>query len=168
MSTDSLDTWRQALRPKAKEPNGTEQFAPPEPSGAGDAEEKQPTRYRLGCIELRPARGLWSMPTYGQLIDVLFDGKPASFIALVFLHQVVVIKGRNLGSIVAGLRMRTQWLIEQHSPASPPAPGEPFIEKMEFITEDIPAVVAALRAGESPAAKKPAQTAGRGGAGVPG
>lgn len=156
---DSLTKWQQAVKPTLAKDSGPKE-ALPSPAPAEEIEEKQPTRYRLGCIELRPARGLCSLPTYAQLIDVMFDGKPTSFIALVFLHQVVVITGRNLGSIVAGLRMRTQWLIEQH--ILPQPEGQPFVEKMEFITEDIPAVVAKLRAGTSPPPKShpPARTVG--------
>jgi hypothetical protein len=146
--SDVLEKWQRTLKPTlAKDEYGSVSVTPPEPTEPVDADEKNPTRYRLGSLELRPARGLWSLPTYSQLIDILFDGKATSFVALIFLHQVVIIKGRNLSSIVAGLRMRTQWLIEQHD--APLSANEPFVEHMEFITENIPAVVAALRAGSS-------------------
>jgi len=163
--SDLLDKWQRAVKPTlAKDDGATRALPPPEPpaprasSGQEEGEEKSPTRYRLGSIELRPARGLWSLPTYAQLIDVLFDGKQPSFIALVFLHQLVIVKGRNLGSMVAGLRMRTQWMIEQHDIACPPPKGEPFVEAMEFITEDIPAALAALRSGVSQPPRQPPQT----------
>jgi hypothetical protein len=170
--SDFIDKWQRTIKPTlgptlAKD-DGVKLPAPsPEPTAQNNApgeedDEKKPTRYRLDSVELRPSRGLWSQPSYVQLIDVLFDGNPASFIALLYFHQVVVVKGRNLQSIVAGLRMRTQWIIEQHDEAKhePRAKNEPEVEHMEFITEDIPAVIAALRAGTFPAPKKslPAHT----------
>lgn len=155
--SDLLDKWQRSVKPTvAKDDEVKTPVASSAPSEQTDDEEKRPTRYRLGSIELRPARGLCSLPSYAQLIDVLFDGEPTSFIALIFLHQVVVITGRNLSSIVAGLRMRTQWVIEQHqeSKHGVRAKNEPVVEHMEFITEEIPAAVAALRAGKTPQSRQ--------------
>jgi len=113
-------------------------------------ESENPTRFRTERIELRPLRGLWSMPTYTQLVDVLFDGPNPSFLALVFVELLVIVKGRNLKSIVAGLRQRTQWIIEQYDSARDgPAPaGTPVVESMEFITDNIGHAVAVLRKGK--------------------
>jgi hypothetical protein len=67
------------------------------------------------------------------------------------MHQLVVIRGRNLKAIVAGLRMRTQWVIEQtdEQQAGAQAKDLPVVLSMEFITENVAYAVAALRTGKS-------------------
>jgi len=45
-----------------------------------------------------------------------------------------ILRGRNLKSIVAGLRMPTQWVIEEHDPRKePPAKNAVVVESMEFL-----------------------------------
>lgn len=161
--SDHIQQWQAKLKPTlAKDDNVKKPVASSQPSEEIDP-EKDPTRYRQSSIELCPLRGLWSLPSYAQLIDVLFDGTPTSFIAIIFLHQIVIVKGRNLQTIVAGLRMRTQWKIEQYDPAKHGQPGkhDPVVEHMEFITENMPETVAALRAGMSPPPKKIPHTGAR-------
>ena len=143
MTKDPLEKWR---KPGAA-------AAPPtlvKDSGANtegqEYEEKDPTRFRLHCLEMRPTTGLWALLSYAELMDVLFDGPNPSFIALVFTRQLVIVKGRDLKTIVAGLRMRTQWVIEQYDEKKGPAPkNTPVVESMEFFYQDVPMLVAELR-----------------------
>ena len=121
-------------------------------TGGGDT-DKQPTRYRIHCVEFRPLTDLWSWSAYAQLIDMLADGENPSFIALLFFHQLVIIRGRNLKAIVAGLRMRTQWVIEQQ--ATPPANrNAEYVESIEFITENVTAYFTQLRQTEKKSPKE--------------
>jgi hypothetical protein len=142
MADDVLSKWRKDAVPvppalvKNSEPDAGEE-------SGGD---ERPTRFRQHCLELRPRNSLCSFPAYSQLIDTLVDSvENPTFIALVFLHVLVIVRGRNLGVHVAGLHQRTLWLIEEHT--TPPAnPKALYVESMEFISENIHAAVAALRA----------------------
>jgi hypothetical protein len=146
MTKDPLEKWR---RPGSA-------AVPPtlvKDSSGGDAQaqeeyeqEKDPTRFRLHCLEIRPLVGLWALLSYAELMDVLFDGPNPSFIALVFTRQLVIVRGHDLKAIVAGLRMRTQWVIEQYHEKKGPAPKTaPVVESIEFFYQDIPMLVADLR-----------------------
>ena len=150
MPEDFLAEWKRrtgTAQPVAREASPQLAMGGGMDAQSGEDDEESPTRYRMERIELRPLRGLWSMPSYAQLLDVLFDGKNPSFLALVFVDLLVIVKGRNLKFIVAGLRMRTQWIIEQYDEArnGPAGAGKPVIESMEFITDNIGQAVAALR-----------------------
>lgn len=117
MAEDFLAEWKRrtgAAHSAAKEAAPELAMVGGTDAQASEDGEDNPTRYRMERIEPRPLRGLWSMPSYSQLLDVLFDGKNPSFLAMVFVDLLVIVKGRNLKSIVAGLRIRTQWIIEQH------------------------------------------------------
>jgi len=117
---------------------------------SGADEEDAPTRFRLHCVELRPLKAMWCLLNYAELREVLFDGKRPSIAALYFTHVLVIISGGNLKSIVAGLRMHTQWVIEEYDERNGAAPmGKPCVSAMDFITDDIPRAVATLRLGGS-------------------
>jgi hypothetical protein len=144
-----LDKWR---KPGAASAPVVAPVPPPvlvkdSDAGTGDLnpeQDKDPTRFRLHSLEIRPLEGLWALLSYAELMDVLFDGANPSFIALVFTRQLVIIKGRNLKSIVAGLRMRTQWVIEQYDEKNPQ--DNPYVvESMEFFYQDVPRMIAELR-----------------------
>jgi hypothetical protein len=105
MREDFLAEWKP--RTGAAQPVANETSPRPASDGgmdaqSGDDQEDNPTRYRMERIELRPLRGLWSMPSYTQLLDVLFDGKNPSFLALVFVDLLVIVKGRNRNSSSQG------------------------------------------------------------------
>jgi hypothetical protein len=153
MIKNPLEKWE---RPGQK--NGGEKQAPPElvkdvapaPEKHEQEEElKDPTRYRLHSLELRPVGQMWANPSYAELIDVLDDGKNPTMLVLWFSRQVIVIKGRPeaLKIIIAGLRQRTQWVIEQHDKQNgPPSKNTSKVESMEFFYENLPALIAKFRA----------------------
>jgi len=152
MPEDPLKKWeRHIAKPAHAQQDGdVAADAPSSDRTGGDETDKQPTRYRIHCVEFRPLADLWSWSAYAQLIDMLADGENPSFIALLFFHQLVIIRGRNLKAIVAGLRMRTQWVIEQQ--AAPPANrNAEYVESIEFVTENVTAYFTQLRQTE----KKP-------------
>jgi hypothetical protein len=146
MRSEIVKKWErrtgQASPVQRKQPESTPAADVPATDSTGD--EQQPTRYWLHCLELRPRQGLWSRPTYAELRDFMADGEKPSFVAILFHHLLVILTGRNLKSIVGGLRMRTQWTIEQN--ASPPAdPKALYVESMEFISENIQAAFTLLQ-----------------------
>src|ERR1700734_3037434 len=124
MAEDPLAKWRKpGIAPlEPREQAGARPVDPPKlvkdsgPAPEETDDEKSPTRYRLHVLELRPLRGFTSCPAYADYQDMLFDESAFTVIVLVFRRLLVVIRGRNLVSIVAGLRMRTQWVIEEHDP----------------------------------------------------
>lgn len=157
MTEDPLKKWERRTGQSAaghvptKQPEAKPAAETQAADKAGD-EQEQATRYRVHCLELRPLNGLWSWPAYTELRDFMADGENPSFVAILFHHMLIVLKGRNLRIIVAGLRMRTQWVIEQH--ATPPAdPKALYVESMEFITENIQAAFTALRQTQKQSAK---------------
>lgn len=118
---------------------------------AGEAGDDVPTRFRLHCVEVRPLRAMWSLLNYADLRETLFDGRRPHVAGLYFTHVFVVVQGGNLATIVAGLRMHTQWVIEEHDERKdgPPPPGKPFVSFMEFIRRDMADAVAVFSRGGS-------------------
>jgi len=157
MAKDPLEKWRNpgvAPAVTAPAPPTLVKDSGPDAEDLEKEHEKDPTRFRLHVLELRPLHGLWALLSYAELMDVLFDGANPSFVALVFTRQVVIIKGRNLKTVVAGLRMRTQWVIEQHDEKKGALPkNAPVVESMDFFYQDLPQLVTELRGGKTNPAK---------------
>jgi hypothetical protein len=117
--------------------------------GAQQDDEKKPTRFRLPCVEMRPLQALWCYAKYSQLINVLADGRNPTFVALWFSQMLVILRGRELQSIVAGMMTETQWFIEQYDEKKngTPPKGMPVVLSFEFIFENILERVAGLMKG---------------------
>jgi hypothetical protein len=83
-------------------------------------------------LEFRPLRGTYKLLSYGELVQVEYDPH-FGFIVLIFRHVMVKIRGRNLESVLSGLRPRLLHVIAQDDPQRLADDGKPFVEKIEFI-----------------------------------
>jgi hypothetical protein len=75
-----------------------------------------------GWLELRPLKSPWSLCSYAQLRKIQFNGPKPTRLDLIFTFEMVTVKGRNLESVLNGLRSRTLASIEQFDPKSQEAP----------------------------------------------
>jgi hypothetical protein len=75
-----------------------------------------------GWLELRPVKGPWALCSYAQLRKILFNGAKPTRIDLIFTYELITVKGRNLETLVSGLRSRTLACVEQFNPATQVAP----------------------------------------------
>jgi len=81
---DSLDKWRKPGSVPAASALVKDSGPVPDADVPEADDEKDPTRFRLHVIEIRPAAGLWSYPSYSELDNVLCHGPAFTFVALVF------------------------------------------------------------------------------------
>lgn len=101
---------------------------------------------RSQCPLFVPRHSLRASPSYAQLVDVLDNGHKPSLIVAWFVHQLVILRGRNLGRHADGLRQRKAWEIEEYDEAlGPAAEGQTVVTSMDFVYENIPEVLAELR-----------------------
>jgi hypothetical protein len=122
MTNDPLARWR---RP------GTQAQAVPQETGPEDVKASERETYQGdqgkdrmgGWLELRPIKGPWALCSYAQMRKILFNGKKPTRIDLIFTYEMVTVKGRNLETLLTGLRSRALACIEQFDPAAQEAPG---------------------------------------------
>lgn len=102
---------------------------------------------RSQCPVFVPRNGFTDAPSYAQLLSVWDNGPKPSFVLAWFAHELVILRGRNLGRHADGLRQRKAWEIEEYDEAllGPAAEGETVVTSIEFVYENIPRVLAELR-----------------------
>lgn len=108
--------------------------------GAVESPAVGPRQYQAFETGDRPARliiqcanGPSHSPAYGLLVNVIFDRRFASSVALAFNFMVVTVVGRNLAAMVHAINHHRCTTVTEFDPLAfdLPADGEPLIERIE-------------------------------------
>ena len=77
-----------------------------------------------GCARIRTHTGPGHSLPYASLCDVVSDDRFGTSFALIFYHQVVHVRGRNLGPVVDAIDAQRATLLTAYEPQAHDAPGE--------------------------------------------
>lgn len=113
----------------------------PEAPEEGAAAPLDPRQYQAVRLGRRPPRlrirthvGPGHSLPYSALADVVSDDRFGASFALIFYHQVVQVRGRNLGPVVEAINSQMAAGLTAYDPQAFDAPqtGDPVIEEVEF------------------------------------
>ena len=120
-----------------KRPAGTSADTPPPKSSdeyvAFDAKDK------VDRLKIRRANDPTRSPGYAYLLDIVYDGPYGTNFVLVFTFLMVLVRGKNLQSVVMALEMGTVDFIQEFDPERWQVPSDekaPFIESIEVIVQE--------------------------------
>lgn len=143
MSDDPLAKWRRdAVEPAA--PASLQETASSATANdyayvAFDAADRQER------VALRRASGLVREPSYAGLIELAHDGESGSIVILIFSFNLkVTIIGRNLQSLVTGLRMSKIQFVQEYDAKrweKPKDESAPFVETITVTVKKVPDAV---------------------------
>jgi hypothetical protein len=93
---------------------------------------------KVDRLRIRRAAGPTRSPGYDYLLDVVYDGGYGTNFVLIYTFIMIVVKGRNLQSVISALEMRTADFIQEFDPRweKPTDKTAPFIETIEVIVQD--------------------------------
>ena len=93
---------------------------------------------RVERIKIRFAKGLTHAPGYFYLRNISYDGEHGTNCVLLFDFMVVLLKGKNLQSLISSLMLGTVDFIQEFNPDvwMKPADDSPLIEAIEIIQSD--------------------------------
>jgi hypothetical protein len=146
MPEDTIAKWRRGVTQAAAAPP-LEVVGGREAPGGEEAHASVEGQNRAGgWLEVRPARGPWSLLSYPELLQVDYDPHLA-FIVLIFRHVMVTVKGRNLDELMTGLRTRLTSVIAQYDPErhGTPEKNVAVVEAIEFTTQRLSESVSMMR-----------------------
>lgn len=112
---------------QTKPPIGTDEYV------AFDAKDK------VDRLKIRRANDPTRSPGYAYLLDVVYDGSYGTNFVLVFTFLMVLVRGRNLQAVTAGLEMGTVDFIQEFDPDRWQLPKDdkaPFIESIEVVVQE--------------------------------
>ena len=93
---------------------------------------------RVERLQIRCANAPTRAPGYGLLLDVAYDGTFGTNFVLSFTFMQVLVRGRNLQTVIAALEMSTAAFIQEFDPKRWERPKDrtlPIIESIEVIAE---------------------------------
>jgi hypothetical protein len=133
--SDPLEKWR---KPGAKPPATLVKNAQQEAPAKEGHESVEGKNRAGGWLDVRPAKGAWTLLPYSELVQVDYDGENPAFIVLFFRHAMVTVRGPGLGELLAGLRTRLVAVIAQHDPArhEKPAEGAAVVDSIEILKRE--------------------------------
>ena len=93
---------------------------------------------RVERLKIRFAKGLTHAPGYFYLRNISYDGKHGTNCVLMFDFMVVLLKGKNLQSLISSLMLGTVDFIQEFNPDVWPQPADdsPLIDSIEIIQTD--------------------------------
>lgn len=110
--------------------------APEEPDVPLDPRQYQAARLgrRPPRLRIKTHAGPGHSLPYASLCDVVSDDRFGASFALIFYHQVVQVRGRNLRPVVEAINSQMAAVLTAYDPQAFDAPqeGEAVIERVEF------------------------------------
>ena len=93
---------------------------------------------RVERLKIRFANGLTHAPRYFYLRNISHDGEHGTNCVLLFEFMVVLLKGKNLQSLISSLMLGTVDFIQEFNPDVwlKPSDDSPLIEAIEIIQSD--------------------------------
>jgi hypothetical protein len=108
-------------------PKGTDDYM------AFDAKDK------VDRLKIRRANDPTRSPGYAYLLDIVYDGPYGTNFVLVYTFLMVLVKGRNLQTVITALEMGTADFIQEFDPdrwQEPTDSKAPFIETIEVVVQE--------------------------------
>jgi len=94
---------------------------------------------RVTRLEIRSVKHPARAPGYDLLMDIIYDDSHWTHFILVYYFVHVLVRGKNLRSVVAALRLGTAEFIQEFDPTKwerPKDANTPVIESVEFQPQD--------------------------------
>jgi hypothetical protein len=94
---------------------------------------------RVERLRIRRAMNMTRSPRYLHLHDIGYDGPFGKTFTLYYDHMVVMVRGKNLQTVVLALENGTADFIQEYHPDlwEKPADGEPIIESIEVVVQGV-------------------------------
>ena len=89
-----------------------------------------------GWLELRPVNGPWSLLLLRTTPESHLQREEPTRVDLIFTYELVTVKGRNLETLLSGLRLRTLACIEQFNPATQQSPPPDALMVESIVSSD--------------------------------
>ncbi len=94
---------------------------------------------KVDRLKIRRANDPTRSPGYAYLLDVVYDGAFGTNFVLVYTFLMVLVRGRNLQTVITALEMGTADYIQEFDPERWQKPKDdkaPFIESIEVVVQD--------------------------------
>jgi len=115
-------------------------------AAAGTAPPKAPDAYvafdakdKVDRLKIKRANDPTRAPGYAYLLDVVYDGTFGTNFVLVYTFLMVMVRGRNLQTVIMALEMGTADFIQEFDPDRWDKPTDektPFIESIEVVVQE--------------------------------
>ena len=93
---------------------------------------------KLDRLRIRRANAATRSPGYAYLLDVVYDGEFGTEIVLVYTYMMVLIRGRNLQTLVIALEISTADFIQEFDSDRWEMPADKsaaFVESIEVVVK---------------------------------
>ena len=94
---------------------------------------------RVERLKIRRAQAPTRSPGYAYLLDMAYDGPFGTNFVLVYTFMIVLVRGRNLQSLIMALETSTADFIQEFDPDKWEKPKDdkaPFIESIEVVVKE--------------------------------
>jgi len=117
----------------------TPSAATPSPPKGADGYVAFATKDKLSRLRIRRAMAPTRSPGYPYLLDVIYDGTYGTNFVLVFTFLMVLVRGKNLQTLVFAIESGMAEYIQEFDPdkwAKPADDSAAFIESIEVVAQD--------------------------------